>query len=93
MNCPYCNTELVDYDDKTWTHVGKTLLKLTTPWGIVKGTFNVAKTIYYDFSSLMQTDEYLYCSTCKVYFIPCCYCNHLNCIGSDIMVYPKKNQM
>ena len=90
MGCPYCKTELSDYDEKTFSHVTSTLFKLTNPIYIVKGMIDVGRTIYYDFSDIPQTDSYLYCPTCKVYFISCCHCGQLNCIGSDIMVSPKK---
>jgi len=90
MSCPYCETELLDYDEKTLRHVGEFFLKMTKPWNIAKGIFNVGKTIYYDFSDITQTEKYLYCKKCDVYFIRCCHCSHLNCIGSDIMVSPKK---
>lgn len=94
MNCPFCKSELTDFDDKTWTHVANFFLKLTNPVSFVKnmsiGLYNVGKTIYYDFSDIPQTDEYLYCPICKVYFIECSHCSHLNCIGGDIMVSPKK---
>lgn len=89
-NCPYCNTELTDDDAKVLSHITSTILKLTNPFRLAKGLYDVGKTIYYDFSDIPQTDEYLYCPSCKVYFIRCCYCGHLNCVGSDIMISPKK---
>jgi len=94
MNCPICKSQLSDDDNKTLTHVGSFFLKFINPIGCLKnitiGLYNVGKTIYYDFSDIPQTDKYLYCSICKVYFIRCCHCSHLNCIGGDIMVSPKK---
>ena len=90
MDCRYCNRELVDYDGKTWAHVGKVLLSLTKLPGFANGVYNVVRTIYYDCSDIRQTDVYLYCEKCKVYFIPCCYCGYPNCIGSEILVSPKK---
>ncbi len=93
MDCRYCNRELVDYDGKTWAHVGKVLLSLTKLPGFANGVYNVVRTIYYDCSDIRQTDVYLYCEKCKVYFIPCCYCGYPNCIGSEILVSPKKNVM
>lgn len=94
MECPYCNTELTTDDDKALIHVGKYFLNFINPISALKnicvGAYNVGKTIYYDFSDIPQTDSYLYCPHCKVYFICCCHCGHPNFIGDDIMVSPKK---
>jgi len=90
MYCSFCNRKLTNDDDKCWSHVASTFIKMTNPIGIIKGVYNVGKTIYYDFSNLPQTDEYLYCQTCKVYFVSCYHCGKLNCIGSNIMTSPKK---
>lgn len=90
MDCPYCNTELADYDDKAIMHAGSFFLKIKNPWYLAKGIYNVGKTVYYDFSNIPQTDKYLYCRKCSVYFIPCIHCGSLNDIGGNIMVSPKK---
>lgn len=94
MKCPCCNKELVDYDGKALIQVGTYLSKLINPMSLVinmiTGLKNIGKTIYYDFSNIPQTDEYLYCPQCSIYFIICCHCGHLNCIRGDIIVSPKK---
>lgn len=90
MECPYCEMELSDYDEKTFRHVTSTLLNLIKPIGFVKVMINAGRTIYYDFSGMTQTDSYWYCPQCNVYFISCCHCGQLNCIGSNIMVSPKR---
>lgn len=94
MDCPICKKGLVDYDDRALRQVGSFFVKFITPLSALKsmivGMYNVGKTIYYDFSDIPQTEEYLYCTRCKVYFISCCHCEHLNCIGSNIMVSPKR---
>lgn len=90
MRCPICNTTLLDDDDKSIHHVASFFVKNINPISLIKTCVNVARTIYYDFSNIKQTDEYLYCPYCKLYFIKCCHCGHINCIGNDIMVSPKK---
>lgn len=94
MICPCCNSNLSDTDNKELSHVAKFFLKIANPVGAIKtvvtGIYSVGKTIYYDFSGISQTDRYLFCNNCKVYFIECCHCGNLNCIGSNIMVSPKK---
>ena len=98
MSCPRCNNDsLTDYDDKTWTHVAGFFWKHTNPlkpvssiFNIGKSMINVGRTIYYDFSSISQTDQYWYCPVCEHYFIACPHCGHLNDIGKYIMVSPKR---
>lgn len=90
MGCPICNNDLVDNDGKTLSHVAKVLLRITNPLYLAKSIYNVGKTIYFDLSDIPTTDGYLYCKKCNIYFIRCINCGHLNSIGSDIMVSPKK---
>ena len=95
MECPFCSSMLTNYDGKALTDVGRFLARfIGHPFKVLTnisiGLFKVGKTIYYDFSGIAQTDEYLYCPECEVYFISCCHCGHLNCIGSNIDVSPKK---
>lgn len=98
MNCPRCkNDSLTSDDDQCWSHVANFFWKYANPikpvsslLNLGKGMINVGRTIYYDFSSISQTDEYLWCTICDHYFIPCPHCGHLNDIGTDIMVSPKK---
>lgn len=95
MICPRCHNEgLQDYDGKELKHIEGFYRKFIDPisfcYNTIKYTGRVAKTIYYDFTSIKQTDEYFWCPICDHYFIECPHCNLLNDIGNDIMISPKK---
>ena len=85
MECPRCKNEGLTDDDKVFEHVFKFFCKNANPFSPLKsicnmgmGLFNVGRTIYYDFSSIKQTDEYFWCPICDHYFIECPHCYHLN---------------
>ena len=95
MECPRCkNHVLKQSDGKELTHVRDFFMKFFNPVSFVfnlgKGMFAVGRTIYYDFFSIKQTEDYWWCSICEHYFIECPHCHYLNDIGKDIMVSPKK---
>lgn len=97
MNCPICNSDMLDDDNKNillflfdfFRENANPVRPFTSLCNLAKNTLGVGKRIYMDFSGQSQVDEYLYCPVCKIYFAQCPNCRILNRIKKPMSIYEK----
>lgn len=79
--CPICKHELDSCPP--FKSIVKTFSSMMTPFGFAKAMYHVGKTIYYDFTDLLQTDECSWCPNCQNYILICPHCKHNFSVGTD----------